>query len=337
MSQNVLTNTTTPPLAGSTAISVLNQAVDSLAKWFSGSATPTASAAGLSDLKGFVWHDTATNTLKVMNQAGSTWIVVGYFDETYNTFTPHVNAAATFAADTGSAANTYAFAMTPAWTAYNLGGVFFASVAHGNTGASVGNVNGLGAKAIVRRDGSALTGGELVAGTYYPFLYDGTSIRMLTPPPQAAAFTPTQALFQNQQASGSGPGESLSGGVWNRRTLNTTAFSNIAGASISSNVITLPAGTYQVWGLGPFGSASALQGRSRLRDTTNNVTLASGPQIGTGNGNSYWVSEFHGLFTLTGAATIEMQTCPTIGSGGGLSSSTGDVEIYASLMFNKSA
>ena len=62
---------------GSTAIGVLNLAADSLARWFCGPATPTAGAAGLADLKGFVWHDTSTNTLKVRDQADANWIVVG--------------------------------------------------------------------------------------------------------------------------------------------------------------------------------------------------------------------------------------------------------------------
>jgi hypothetical protein len=161
MSQNLLTNTTTPPLAGSTAIGVLNLAADSLARWFCGAATPTASAAGLTDLKGFVWHDTSTNTLKVRDQADTAWIIAGYFDETGKTFTPHTNPAALYAADTGSA-NAYAVAPTPAWTSYAAGGPLIAFVAaNANTGAATINVSGLGTKSIVRRDGAPLVAGDI--------------------------------------------------------------------------------------------------------------------------------------------------------------------------------
>ena len=163
MSQNILTNTTTPPLAGSTAIGVLNLAADSLARWFCGAATPTAGAVGLADLKGFVWHDTAANALKVRDQADTGWIVVGYFDETAKTFTPHTNPAALYAADTGSA-NAYAVAPTPAWASYAAGGPLVAFVAaNANTGGSTINVGGLGAKPVVRRDGATLVAGDIPA------------------------------------------------------------------------------------------------------------------------------------------------------------------------------
>ena len=161
MSQNILTNTTTPPLAGSTAIGVLNLAADSLARWFCGPATPTAGAAGLADLKGFVWHDTSTNTLKVRDQADANWIVVGYFDETAKTFTPHANPAAVYAADSGSA-NAYAVAPTPAWASYAAGGPLVAFVAaHPNPGPSTINICGLGTKSVVRQDGAPLLAGDI--------------------------------------------------------------------------------------------------------------------------------------------------------------------------------
>ena len=161
MSQNILTNTTTPPLAGSTAVGVINLAADSLARWFCGAATPTAAAAGLTDLRGFVWHDTATNTLKVRNQADTAWITVGSFNETSGVFSAAVQPAAVTAADTG-AANAYAVAPAPAWPAYASGGPFVAFVgAHANTGASTLNVNGLGVKPLVRVDGSPLQPGDI--------------------------------------------------------------------------------------------------------------------------------------------------------------------------------
>ncbi|MFC3638237.1 hypothetical protein ACFONL_12785 [Camelimonas fluminis] len=51
-------------------------------------------------------------------------------------------------------------------------------VAANNTGAVTLNVNGLGAKAITRADGTALAANDLVAGAILDFVYDGTSFQV---------------------------------------------------------------------------------------------------------------------------------------------------------------
>ena len=63
-------------------------------------------------------------------------------------------------------------------TAYAEGNAFWLTPANTNTAATTLNVDGLGAKAIVSRANAALAGGELVAGTRYLLVYDGTSFRM---------------------------------------------------------------------------------------------------------------------------------------------------------------
>ena len=190
MSQNTLANITSGTLAGSTMVGVFNAALESLSKWWSGSTTPTTGNTGLTSIAGFVWHDTVTNTLKVYDQAATTWIVVGYFDETAKTFTPHINGSQFYATDTGSA-NAYAVAPTPARTAYDTGLPVFWVAANNSTGASTLNVSSLGTKALVRFDGTAIKANDIVSGATYGTIYDGTSMRLLTAPPAASVIKGT--------------------------------------------------------------------------------------------------------------------------------------------------
>ena len=83
-----------------------------------------------------------------------------------------------YAADAGST-DDYAITITPAITAYTLGQEFTFKANTANTGAATLNVSGLGAKAIIRSDGSsALSTGDIIAGEIVQVIYDGTSMRM---------------------------------------------------------------------------------------------------------------------------------------------------------------
>jgi hypothetical protein len=80
----------------------------------------------------------------------------------------------------GGTADALTLTYTTAPAAY-VSGMYFRFYTGGsaNTGAATVNVNGLGVKAIVRRNGStAMAAGDLVAGTLYEVTYDGTSFRV---------------------------------------------------------------------------------------------------------------------------------------------------------------
>ncbi|VVC75980.1 hypothetical protein AQUSIP_12810 [Aquicella siphonis] len=83
-----------------------------------------------------------------------------------------------YAVDTGTA-NNYAASLSPTLTSYTAGLGIRLKVAHNNTGASTININGLGAKAITYSNGSALIGGELVAGMIASLMYDGTQFQFI--------------------------------------------------------------------------------------------------------------------------------------------------------------
>lgn len=70
---------------------------------------------------------------------------------------------------------------SPAITAYSTGMLLFFTPANNNTGATTINVDSLGAKSIVKGDGTALASGDLQASTMHVILYDGTNFVLLNP------------------------------------------------------------------------------------------------------------------------------------------------------------
>jgi hypothetical protein len=90
----------------------------------------------------------------------------------WNQVSPTVIAAGT--------ADAMTLTYSPAPAAYVSGMTLtFYKDAASNTGAATLNVNALGAKAIVRRDGStALSAADMVANALYTVSYDGTSFRL---------------------------------------------------------------------------------------------------------------------------------------------------------------
>lgn len=77
--------------------------------------------------------------------------------------------------------DTYAITLAPVPAAYVTGQRFYFKPDTANTAAATLNVNGLGAKAVVRPDGSALVTGDILANQIIGVEYDGTSVMMITP------------------------------------------------------------------------------------------------------------------------------------------------------------
>lgn len=84
----------------------------------------------------------------------------------------------------GGSSNALTGTLSPVPAAYVTGAVYWLKIATTNIAGGVTvNFNSLGAKAAVRNeDGSALAYGDLPAGEIAPFLYDGTSLRLLNLP-----------------------------------------------------------------------------------------------------------------------------------------------------------
>lgn len=109
----------------------------------------------------------------------NTDIAVGA-DNKFVTQTGLQHGAEKYAADAGSD-DTYVITLDPAPTSYTAGMVVHFKANTVNTGACTLNVNGLGAKTIVKEYNITLADGDIKAGQLVSVIYDGTNFQMLSP------------------------------------------------------------------------------------------------------------------------------------------------------------
>lgn len=126
--------------------------------------------------------------------------------------------------------------------------------------------------------------------------------------------------------------------TWTTRPLNTTVSSLITGASVASNQVTLPAGTYWVEA---FGEAYSCDNhRARLYDITNSADLLLG--LSARAKVSYLdasYSSLRGRITLAGTTVIELQhICTAAKTTSGLGKNTNldsKIEIYGEVVIRR--
>ncbi len=88
MAQGLLQLPTTGTVSGLQNNQDANAALAALATDTQGAAAPTPASTGLASTAGIKWHDIAANLDKVRDQADSTFIIKGAFDETNKLYTP---------------------------------------------------------------------------------------------------------------------------------------------------------------------------------------------------------------------------------------------------------
>lgn len=137
---------------------------------------------------------------------------------------------------------------------------------------------------------------------------------------------------RDEKTSGTSAGAS-SAATWNTRTLNTVKVNQITGASLASNQVTLPAGTYLI-----YAHASAQQldrHQLRLRNVTDGSTILAGTSEIANDGDTTGnKSQLMGRFTLAAEKDIELQHYTEKAratDGLGVASSSGEVEVYADV------
>lgn len=142
----------------------------------------------------------------------------------------------------------------------------------------------------------------------------------------------------HRTASGT-PGGTATTGSFNTRQLNTVESNTITGASLASNTVTLPAGTYIYSGrAGVY--ASVANHKLCLRNTTDSTYDGIGSSAATG-GSVQTDSFVSGRLVL--AASKNFQLWHYFGGGSastsdlGVSSGSGQVEVHAELEFIKIA
>lgn len=111
----------------------------------------------------------------------NTTIAVGSTNK-YVTQTGLQNGAEVYAVTTGTASN-YVITLSPTPTAYAAGQKFNFKASLANTGTATVNVNGLGAKDLLKLGGTAsLAANDIVSGEVTEIVYDGTAFQIINSP-----------------------------------------------------------------------------------------------------------------------------------------------------------
>jgi hypothetical protein len=221
--------------------------------------------------------------------------------------------------------------LVAAIAAYARPMAFWYRPVNANTGAVTINIDSKGTINVKDQFSAALQGGEFAVGGTYLLVYDGTNF-IAVGITAGSANRPTTApdVMANETQSSGTNGGTFTSGAYRQRTLNTLVRNNI-GASLASNQITLPAGTYFAqWSCPAFQVGAH---KSRLQNITDASTIALGTTAQSSNGN-ITRSDGSAYFTIATSKVIELEhraggTGNTNGFGAAVS--FGDSEIYSEI------
>ena len=148
---------------------------------------------------------------------------------------------------------------------------------------------------------------------------------------------PAVAIFNETQATNTNGG-TFTSGSYVKRTLNTTVVNQITSCTLTSSVISLPAGTYEVFATAP--AVQVNEHQTRLRNTTDSTDIQFGSTEYSGGAAAYaqTVSILQTVFTLTATKNIELQhQCATTRAtfGLGAPNAFGNNLIYSQITITK--
>lgn len=142
--------------------------------------------------------------------------------------------------------------------------------------------------------------------------------------------------YRDEKSSGT-EGGTFTSGAWQTRTLNTESTIDSIGASLSSNQITLPAGTYLATWSAPAFYVGYHQ--TRLYNVTDSSVIGIGNNSYARPDGSAHQTHSHGsqVFTLTASKVLRLEhrcSATLATKGFGLACSFG-TEVYAEISFLK--
>ncbi len=137
-------------------------------------------------------------------------------------------------------------------------------------------------------------------------------------------------------------GVSVHGGTsqtsYTARDLNTVVTNEIAGASLSSNQITLPSGTYYINASAPAYASD--RSTAKLRNTTDSTDIILGTSTVSNGGSASTNTEIIGRFTIASSKVFEIQhrtQTSTATLGLGVSKDMSETNIYTNVQIWKVA
>lgn len=142
-------------------------------------------------------------------------------------------------------------------------------------------------------------------------------------------------MFVKDQKAQNTSGGAFTQGAWRTRDLNTVVSNTITGASLASNQITLPAGTYIVNASAP--AVYINNHVTRLQNITAGTTALKGTSEYASNAqNAFTRSFISGKIILAGATVLELQhNCTTTHATGFGIPTNLDVETYSQVSIIK--
>ena len=182
---------------------------------------------------------------------------------------------------------------------------FWLVPANSNTSSVTINIDSVGAVNLVDKDGNALVSSAIIAGRLHLIVFDGTNFRVFSSPTPAVNPTPAPDIILQEQAPQNTGGGTFNSAAWEIRQLNTMVRNVVAGASLSTYVLTLPPGTYSAEWSAPTYSCGGNQ--TRLYNVTDSTVIAmGGSAFGVGSGST---SESAGIavFTITSTKAIRLE------------------------------
>jgi hypothetical protein len=142
------------------------------------------------------------------------------------------------------------------------------------------------------------------------------------------------AYFRDEQTSGTNGG-TFTSGSFVTRVLNSTVVNTISGCTLTSNQVSLPAGTY--WIIGNAPALNCDSHRALIYNVTDSATAllgASGSLSTSATVNDGSIAIVQGPITIASTKTISLRhRCQTTRAtnGLGLAASFSETEIYAQL------
>lgn len=144
-------------------------------------------------------------------------------------------------------------------------------------------------------------------------------------------------VIQDQKAQNTDAG-GFTSGAWRTRDLNTEVVDTGSHASISSNQVTLAAGSYLLIGSAPAGTVNSHQTRwQNVTDAT--TTIVGTTEYASSADATYSRSKVLGYFTIATSKTFELQhQCTTTKATDGLGNAANyTTEVYAEITLFKVA
>jgi len=148
----------------------------------------------------------------------------------------------------------------------------------------------------------------------------------------AVAATQQFMHVRDEKASGTNGG-TFTSGSYMTRTLNTVKTNTISGASLASNQITLPAGTYDIEVSAPAYYVNSH--KAKLYNVTDGADLIIGESATCGSGSAVsFAARVMGRITLSATKTIDVRhrsSSSKANDGFGVATTFGDVEVYTEV------